>query len=264
MAFAIELPQGLRSYRRLILPALLLLALLLLFTMPARVLLSIVDPGRAGVFTQGVSGPWYSATVQRVRVMMPAAAVDLTDVRWRVKPLSLLRGRLMLALNADFAQRPVQASVGVGMGGRAFVQQLRASLPISEFTPLMTQLMFPIDGQINVRDVSLEWYRQWPAALSGEAQLSKVTLTTPAEMLAVGDILLDLAMQDGDVLVSITENRGPLGLGGELRLLRDNRFGLLLTSTPSDQMSRELRQQMQMMLGTPDNGTFSLRYDGRW
>lgn len=261
---ALSLPSSLQSYRRFSIPIIVLFVLLLILSMPARVLLSFVDVTQFGIYAQAVSGPWYAASSQRVRVQTPGLAVDLTNLKWRIKPLSLLSGRLMLALDAEFAQRPVQADVGIGVGGRVFVQHLHAAVPMQEFAPLMTRLTFPVDGQINLQDVSLELHQQWPTELRGKVLLTNVTLTLPVQLLDVGDVLLGLGMQDNDAVVAIIENDGQLGLGGQLALAANRRFGLLLTSTPSDQLSRELRQQMQALLGNPDNGKFSLRYDGAW
>ncbi len=261
---ALNLSQNLRPYRRFLLPAILLFVLLLIITMPARVLLSFVDVTKFGVYAQGVSGPWYAADATRVRVVTPELALDLTNLKWRVQPLALLRGRLMLALNAEFAQRPVEAIVGASIGGRMFAEHVRAGLPLGEFAPLMTNLLFPVDGQINLQDISLELKQQWPVQLSGKLVLANMTVTTPVQLLEVGDVLLGLEMEDNDVVVPILENSGQLGLGGRLTLKQEHRFGLLLTSTPSDQLSRELQTQMQAMLGQPENGQFSLRYDGVW
>ncbi len=261
---ALNLPQGLQPYRRFLLPAILLFVLLLIFTMPARVLLAFVDVTQFGVYAQGVSGPWYAADAARVRVITPELAVDLTNLKWRLRPLALLRGRIMLALNAEFAQRPVEAVVGASVGGRLFAQNLRAALPLQEFQPLMTNLLFPVDGQVNLQDISLELKQQWPVQLSGNVLLANMTVTTPVQLLEVGDVVLGLEMEDNDVAVPIIENNGQLGLGGQLTLKAERRFGLLLTSTPSEQLSRELKMQMQAMLGQPDNGQFSLRYDGVW
>lgn len=261
---AVSLPSSVQPYRRFLLPIILLFVLLLIVSMPARVLLSFVDLTQFGVYAQGVSGPWYAASSKRVRVQTPSFAVDLTKIKWRLKPLALLRGRFMLALDTEFAQRPVEAAVGVGIGGRVIVQHLHATVPMQEFAPLMTKLAFPIDGQINLQDVSLELHQQWPAELRGKVLLTDVTLTLPIQLLEVGDVLLGLGMQDDDMLLAIIENSGQLGLGGQLTLAANHRFGLLLTSTPSEQLSRELRMQMQTLLGNPDNGKFSLRYDGAW
>ncbi|MGI9286220.1 MAG: type II secretion system protein N [Pseudomonadales bacterium] len=260
----LSLPSGLQPYRRFSIPIIVFFLLLLILSMPARVLLSFVDITQFGIYAQGVSGPWYAASSQRVRVQTPSLAVDLTNLKWRVKPLASLRGRFMLALDAEFAQRPVQAVVGISVGGRVFVQHLHAAVPMQEFAPLMTRLTFPIDGQINLQDVSLELHQQWPVELRGKVLLTEVTLTLPIQLLDVGDVLLGLGMQDKDAVVAVIENDGQLGLGGQLTLAANHRFGLLLTSTPSAQMSRELRVQMQAMLGNPDKGKFSLRYDGAW
>lgn len=261
---AFNLPAGLRPYRRLSIAVIVLFVLLLIFSMPARVLLSFVDVTQFGVYAQGLSGPWYAAHATRVRVQASDVAVELTNVKWRAQPLALLRGRFMLALAAEFAQRPVRATVGVSIAGRVIVQHLQAAVAMQEFAPLMTGLAFPIDGQIDVQDVSLELLQRWPAELDGKVLLTNVTLTTPVQLLAVGDVLLGLGMRDNDVLLEIMENSGQLGLDGQLTLAADHRFGLLLTSTPSEQLSRELRMQMQALLGNPDNGKFSLRYDGAW
>ena len=262
--FSRRLPASVQPYRRFLLPAILLFVLLLILTMPARVLLAFVDVTKFGVYAQGVSGPWYAAHAARVRVVTPELAVDLTNLKWRVQPLALLRGRFMLALNAEFAQRPVEATVGAGIGGRVFAQNVRAALPLQEFAPLMTNLLFPVDGQINLQDVSLELKQQWPAELSGNVLLANMTVTTPVQLLDVGNVLLGLEIEDNNVVVPVIENNGQLGLGGKLTLEQARRFGLLLTSTPSDQLSSELQTQMQAMLGQPDNGQFSLRYDGVW
>lgn len=259
-----RLPKSVQPYRRFLLPAVLLFVLLLVVTMPARVLMAFVDVTQFGVYMQGVSGPWYAAHAARVRVVTPELAVDLGNLKWRVQPLAMLRGRLMLALQAEFAQRPVEATVGAGIGGRVYAQQVRAALPLNEFAPLMTNLLFPVDGQINLQDISLELKQQWPVQLTGKVLLANMTVTTPVQLLEVGDVLLGLEMEDNDVVVPIIENSGQLGLGGRLTLSEEHRFGLLLTSTPSDQLSRELQAQMQAMLGRPDNGQFSLRYDGAW
>ncbi|MGI9292672.1 MAG: type II secretion system protein N [Pseudomonadales bacterium] len=261
---ALALPSSLQPYRRFSIPIILLFVLLLVLSMPARVLLSFVDVTQFGLYAQGVSGPWYAASSTRVRLQTPSAAIDLTNLEWRVMPLALLRGRFMLALDAEFAQRPVEAAVGIGVSGRVFVQHLSAAVPMREFAPLMTQLTFPIDGQINLQDVSLELQQGWPSELHGKVLLTDVTLMLPIQLLAVGDVLLGLGMQGNDILLAIIENNGQLGLGGQLTLAADRRYGLLLNSTPSEQLSPELRRQMQTMLGNPENGQFSLRYDSVW
>lgn len=261
---ALSLPSSLQAYRRFSLPIILLLVLLLIFSMPARVFLSFIDITQFGLYAQGVSGPWYAARAGRVRLQTPTVAVELTHVKWRVKPLALLRGRFMLALDAEFAQRPVKAVVGAGLDGRVFVQHLTAAVPMRELAPLMTQLIVPLDGQINLQDVSLQLRRRWPEELHGKVLLTDVALTLPTQLLKVGDVLIGLGKQNEDILLAIIENSGPLHLGGQLTLAAERRFELRLNSTPGEQLSSELRMQMQAMLGNPVNGQFNFRYQGAW
>lgn len=247
--------------KRYLLSFLALLVVAVVYTAPARVLVSLMNLEQQGVVLQGLHGPWHSAQASMLHIEQSRYAIRLSNVNWRLRPLSLLTGAVTSDLSAEFAAKPWSATVSRSLFGSIDVENLTGELHAEDIRPALTALIFPIDGKVQLADVALEHDGEWLQKLGGRIQARGVAVTAPMGRIELGSVLFDLGMRDTTALADIASYQGAFDLQGGVELQAKN-YQLRLSSAPDDTIENSLRQQMKMFFGPEVDGRFHFEYGG--
>ncbi|NTV12453.1 MAG: type II secretion system protein N [Desulfobulbaceae bacterium] len=193
-------------------------------------------------------GPWSAGNCALVKV----GPLQLHDLSWRLRPLSLLRGRLEFALRAGLPDSG-QTTAIVSLGRRELelgdwqIQGAATSLGRTWLPGL------PLTGTLRGKDLHLLLAGGLPVAAAGQLtwQGAGVELTAPV---AVGDLAVQLQSDAAGITANLKDSgRGPLRLEIQTRLKADGAYELTGEVAPRGAIPPEL-SNMLGLLGphTPD------------
>jgi len=126
---------------------------------PARVAYNWFAP--PAVQLSGLEGSIWSGSAAE----MSAAGLYLRDLKWRLRPLRLLTGKLAASVEASPSSGFVQADIAVGPGGSIALSDVNGSLPLSDFASLAR--MPGLAGEASVRFEELRIRDGLPVAATG-------------------------------------------------------------------------------------------------
>lgn len=248
-----------------------LFLMLLVYTLPARLVVPVLTPESAGVYLQNIDGFWHKGTASSVNIYVAGVAVPLQNMSWDCSLLSLLVGRLSADIRAEFSGKPIEFTASRSAGGDLSVDNLFADINFDDIRPLMRQLIVPIDGGLILRDVELGYNGSWFEHLDGRAQLTNLVTEMPIGPLEIGDITFLLSTAEdgsnadernvsGKLQADIIEYQGSYGLDGSVFMQQNGALEAFLTSMPDSTVPPMIVQQMSMIFGPPTNGQFTFNY----
>ncbi len=238
----------------------------LVFTAPARLLLSQLNLENQGLYLQGVDGKWFQGRSDVFQISTPHYDIQLHDFEWELKFSHLLKGQLGADLKAQFAGRPLTAEVLASPDGQVTVNHFKGAVSFSDISSLVSADV-PIQGLAHTDDLSFRLIQGWPNTLEGVVRLNNVSVVSPIITLVLGN--MDLKLSDIEnarppsALAQIIDYQGQYGLQGQFELDQAGSYALALSSKPDDTLDPLIARQMQMFFGSPLNGRFSFEYSGR-
>lgn len=164
----------------------------LIATIPADRALALA-PSMPGVVLGNAQGTLWRGQVSRVVV----EGVQLEDVHWRFRPLSIILGRFEFDLKGEFAGKPVQTLAGRTFSGALYLENVQASIPASEVLYRSGVNHLTVGGQLSV---DLDEIRFSPASIpmfSGQASWTPAEIEAPLA-LSLGTATLT-TQQNGNV-----------------------------------------------------------------
>jgi Type II secretion system (T2SS), protein N len=237
--------------------AILLMAAIFVITVLVRLpagVLPLLLP--ASVHCQSPSGTLWQGSCRE----LGSGTLALSDVRWTLHPLALLRAHLLLDLQSDDARAAGQAQLALHGNGDLQIQGLNATLPLqgglSALPPGWSGALQLAIDQASVQGGKL-------TAMAGTITARQLhSENPPAEL---GSFQLQFPSRDGTgaatpIMGTLRDLEGPLSLQGQLQLLSTGAYELSGTVAARDSSSADLRQMLQL-LGPPDaqgRHTFSL------
>jgi hypothetical protein len=150
-----------------------------------------------------------------------------SNLRWRLRPLPLVLGRLDLTAQADLATGFARADVLV-TGNRVDLTELSASTDLQTFRELLT--LGDVRGQISLRLDHLELVDGWPVSASGQARIADLAVPpllpiSGVTRIPLGNYSLQFAPQnEPGIFAFINDEGGPLEVSGSLRLSTDRSY----------------------------------------
>jgi hypothetical protein len=180
----------------------------------------------------------------------------LQDVRWSIRALPLLIGRLSGRLDARLPDGFIGTDFAAGMR-RVRLEELRASVPLPTL-----RAMLPVQGMEGMASVSLASLQLedgWPTAVLGELKLGQLQVaplmpTGQPGLIALGDydVRFTDAGDDGIAAELKDTGSGPLEVSGNLRLDRERRYALDALITPRPGAPAPLVDGLKLMAEEPD------------
>lgn len=231
----------------------------LIAAFPARVAIGWFAP--AGVAVSGVNGSVWSGRAQALR----APGLSAGPVSWRIRPLSLLIGRLVADIEATVPGGFASGRISASMTGAVHVRDARASVPLAQLTAGMS--IGRAAGMLQANVDRLRLVDGWPESIVGELRLQAVRYPVPQ----LGNTDLgsysvtfppvsgdDAGMPEG-IIKSLS---GPYDVTGTLRLASDRGYSLTADVRATPSAAAPLRNALQFLGRPNDDGYYTFRSDG--
>jgi general secretion pathway protein N len=204
-----------------------------------------------GVVLSGIQGTvWSGAAAGAV-----AGGLNLQDLRWRVRPWSLLLGRLSGSLEARLADGFVNTDV-VASARRVQFSNLRggASLPaLASVLPVGG-----MRGQASAQLSAFEITNGWPSRVVGELKVAglEVAPLVPGGsrgLLPLGDYTVTFGeAPQGSLAARFVDNGGPLEVSGSVTLGASREYMLDALVEPRAGAPEQLVEGLKFMTSEPD------------
>jgi len=242
------------SVRRLVIAGLLTFLAGLVILFPARVAVNLADV--PGVSIAGVEGTVWRGSARDVS----AGGIYVRDLRWRLKPLSLLLGRLSAAIEASPAGGFVNANASVTAGGKVTVRDLRMSLPLRLLSPLTG--IPGLGGTANGDIKQLVIEDGLPTAADGSIEVVNLLLPLVSRE-PIGGYRAEVFSSDGGIAGSVEDTDGVIDIAGSIELTDTRSYSFVGQVAAKPETPAKLREQMRF-LGTPnERGQYELRLEGQ-
>lgn len=190
--------------------------LTLLASAPASLLRPLI--GGAGSVT-GISGTLWQGSARAATF----GTVRCSDFRWRLRPLSLLAGRLAASIEADIASGFVRGDVEISVTGRISVSELQLSGQVADLAPGMASLAGTALASAEIRE--LGWSKGWIDTAIGTVRLAGILLGVPGGPPAAnarGNFMLEFdapsVAADQPLVGDLSDESGPLEVDGSVEL----------------------------------------------
>lgn len=241
------------SIRRLIIALVVTLLAGLIVLFPARVAYHAFAP--PGIVLTPVDGTVWSGSSDRGNV----AGVYFTDLRWRIKPLSVFKGRLAYEVEATLPGGFANTDVAVTAGGDLLISDAKMSLALATIADVtgvrgLAGIANADIGHLRLRDGR-------PVAAEGFIEVRNLI----APLLAPGSLggyRTDLVTEADGIVATIEDTDGIVDIDGRLLLRANRQYQFLGQLAAKPETPQGLRDQMRY-LGSPDaNGRYPLRLEG--
>ena len=230
----------------LIVPGVFAYASFALYTLPASVLFTRLEP--YGVQAAGIEGTAWRGTAQVVQ----AAGTNLGRLEWDLHVLKLFTARLAADVKLTRADGFAQSTMAMGTGGQLAFDDLTASLPLSAIPPSVMRLGWT--GTVNLKFARLALENGWPAEAAGT--LEAVDLINPRQRGAsMGSYRVEFpaaGAPTSDALTgALTDLGGPLQVAGTLSLRPDRSYVIEAMVAARPDAPAGLAKTLEI-LGPPD------------
>lgn len=244
--------------RRLILAAALVFALTLVTQVPAALLYGLVRPKDSPLLVHGLQGPWTAGSLSGISLRGRPLVQDL---RWQMKPLQLLLGRVALDLQGGGQIATLEGGVAAGLGG-ARLDRFRFAGGIKALAAAAGYAFVPVDGRAGGEIAKLVFKSGALQHAEGQVELKSLAWTLARDPLLLGDFSAEVSTTPEAVTATISSPAGPLEAKGFAKLLPDKSYDvdILVRAKPG---ASEMLLNYLKTLGAPDpQGFYRLRKRG--
>ena len=194
----------------------------------------------------GVQGTVWSGRV----ALASAGPLGFRDVRWQVRPWSLLlarpRGRLETGFGDGFLETEVRIGgsgiVLTGLTATCSLSALASALPIAG-----------IRGQVSLQLAELVLRDGWPAAARGQLRLGQLTVPSlvGGDSIALGNFNVSLSGTDG-LQGAFQDQGGPMEVRGSASLTAAGEYDISGLVRARPEADAALRRGIELLTGAPD------------
>jgi len=188
------------------------------------------------------------------------AGVYIRDLRWRVRPATLLTGRLGYALEARPSSGFIECNVAVGITGTLTASDLTASLPL-QLLRQATQTP-GLAGSLSVQFTELKLDRGIPVAAEGSLEVANLVLPEVYQY-SIGGYRAEFFTQDSGVMSSVEDVAGMVDLAGTLQVAPDGTYEFLAQVAAKENTPANLRERMQYLGSADERGQRVLGFGGK-
>lgn len=225
----------------------------LIVSFPARVAYHWFAPPTVAM--TGISGSVWRGAASQASV----AGLYLGELRWRMRPLALLRGRASFDIAANPAGGVLDGNAAIGFGGNLFLAHTRASLPLDAFAGLFG--VPGLRGTATADIVQLELSDGFPASGEGSAEVRGLVLPMVSRQ-SIGGYRVEFLTQEDGVVASVEDTNGLVDIAGRVFFRRDRSYEFLGQLAPKPDTPAAISDQMRF-LGSPNaRGQYELRLEG--
>lgn len=225
----------------------------LIVTFPARVAYHWFAPPTVAL--SGIAGSIWRGSASQANV----GGVYCGELRWRLRPLALFRGRASFDVTASPAGGVLDGDAAIGFGGDVHVSDMRAALPLDAIAGVAG--VPGLRGTATVDLERLRWSDGLPVAADGSAEVRGLVLPL---VLAepIGGYRVEFFTQEDGVVASVEDTDGAVDIAGRLLLGRDGSYEFLGQLAAKPGTPPVIVDQMRY-LGSPNaRGQYELRLEG--
>ena len=198
--------------------------LFLLANIPAGALTGLLESRLSGnIRVSGVDGTIWNGSLRSISIH----GWRLTATQWDLNPAGLLLGRLSARIETRIAGGELTTDLTAGMSGTLALRDLEADGPVQ---PIAAAINLPAaGGRYRVEISALTIEEGWPASLVGKVRVASVPLSLTGDSAgARGNFVVEFdageVPQDGRLIGTLSDEDGPLEVGGTIVLLPPNRY----------------------------------------
>ncbi len=231
----------------------------LVASFPAGQALNLVRDQLKGIYIQNVSG-----TVWRGRI----AKLQLQDqlfeqVSWRVRPLSLLTGRLRLEVSFDGVGRGGRGVVGLGADGSVTLEQFQGRIALMDIDHLLGIAPVQLGGLLEVDLNELELLGRQVVVADGTVHWRGAEATAPMAM-QLGDFKVVLTTDEAGSIKGVVEDEGgAIVLDGTVTLDQSGSYQFRGHIAARDKGNRMLVQGINALGRKGADGRVAVEYAGK-
>ena len=240
--------------KRFIFAGVLVFLIVLIVTFPARVAYKWLAP--PDVRLSGISGSVWNGSASEGL----AAGAYFRNLSWQTSPLSLLTGKVALALAAQPASGTFAANVAIALDGTLTLTDVSGTLPLNQVHDAFRQAGIQGDMALNFETLVLHNGR--PVTIDGSVTITNF-FVPELSATRLGDYRADFQTEDGNVTASVDDVSGVLDVAGMLTLAADQSYSLVGQVAARPEAPPSVNQRLQINLGSPDErGLRTFRIEG--
>ncbi len=215
-------------------------------TLPAQLIRGRAE--RYGVVAVDYTGSVWSGAATG----MAWHGATLGDLRWRLAPLALLRGRLGAHVELTRRDGSVVTDLTVAPGGEIALQSLRLDLPVEAVSTLPLGLPQGWRGHARADIAELTLHQGWPQSVRGSVDMDGL-IAPPPRNTSIGSyraLLPDPGAKPGGtpgLTAKVTDKEGPFAVDARLTLAPDRSFLLEGTLAPRGSTPPALRRSLEIL-----------------
>jgi general secretion pathway protein N len=241
------------SLRTLVIAGAAALVVALVIAFPARLAWQWIAP--PDVALQGIAGSIWNGRAHEAS----AGGVYLTDVRWRFRPLAVVRGRIEYTVSAAPIGGFIEADVSMQAGRTTGFENVAASLPVAALGPFIE--VAGLDGEIDLEMDRLLIRDGVPVDANGTITLSSLVIRPLASM-ALGDYRASVETVDGILRGDVEDVSGVLDVTGTFELRPDGSYVFTSLVGTRAGAPQEIDRQLQFLGAADAEGRRSVRFEG--
>ncbi|MBW6520655.1 MAG: type II secretion system protein N [Desulfoarculaceae bacterium] len=246
--------------KRLVLLAVVAYAFFLLWYAPAQLVFGFLGKGvttPAGLLQcRNLEGNWREGVARDGQL----GRVQLKEIRWTLRPWSLLTGSLSASISAQTGYGSFMARLNRGIRSLS-LRELEADIDIASLSPLMKATGIQLDGKVlgSMSDFTVRQGRI--TAAQGQWVWHDASVTSPRQN-QLGTITIDLTTSSNETRAIIGDKGGPLQLDGLVVLAGDGRYSLTARMGARQSELDELISSLAFLGTKGDDGLLHLSLNG--
>ncbi len=239
-------PGVARRHRRLALVGLLALLGFAVATLPASLAGRLFQ--RAGLTVAGFSGTIWSGVAGGVQWQ----GASLGEIRWRFRPLALLRARAAAEVSMSRRDGSVSAEAASALDGSLDLSNVHLDLPIEFFAEIPTGMARGWHGRVSGAFTQLRIVSGWPVAAAGTLHLSNVVMPQlgPDRIGSFEVVIPDprsTSQGSSDIKARVTDTSGTIAVDAALTLSDGRSFLLEGTVAARDRAPPGLARSLEYL-----------------
>lgn len=241
------------SIRRLAVLGVVTFVVGMLLMIPARFVYDRFAP--PAVALAGIAGSLWSGSAADGRI----GGVYARHIRWRMRPLHLVTGKLAFHVEASPSSNPVTGDVAITAGGDVVVSDFRGSIPLAMLEDALGIRGLGGSASIDLRQLRLE--DGVPASASGSVEVSGLIAPLPAPT-PIGGYRAEFFTQQDGINASVEDTDGVLDLAGQALLRADRSYQFRGMIAPKPSTPPQLASQLRFLGSPNERGQYELRLEG--
>ncbi len=207
----------------------------------------------------GVTGSFWQGRASMASIVIEKTTYSLGELRWKLKPISLLTLNPCAAISTDLERQQVTGTVCSGFSGKLTLTNANLNAPVS-----LAQAIAPntkLDGKISLHLDELAVKENVISALKGNLSWTQARVHNGDTWLNVGSFAADLsATEEGHPQGNVFTIEGPIDLAGNITLPLTGGIFIKGDFSLTPEFSKEIyAEQWLPMIAEPlDNGRYKL------